>query len=249
MSEMWCWPQRVRAAGDVGADAADVGEARLLERGADGVGQAAALGDGEVAGVGARAGDDVAGQLGAGLGHADGVEARRRASGSCVLGEAAEHEVLAVGDAHLGAELALDRGERPELVGGDVAEPGVGVWPTRCPWPRRGRRWPRPSARRGRRAASVTGVPWPMAVGVTPVGDAGRRVAVLLHVVGDAARPAWTRRAGSLRSLRIRRCSSSKPMRVDEPLHAGPQLVVAVAVVVEDPQDRLDRGQQVLAWR
>ena len=42
------------------------------------------------------------------------------------LGEAAEHEVLAVGDAHLGAELALDRGERPELVGGDVAEAGVG---------------------------------------------------------------------------------------------------------------------------
>ena len=31
--------------------------------------------------------------------------------------------------------------------------------------------------------------------------------------------------------------------RVDEPLHAGPQLVVAVAVVREDPEDRLD------AWR
>ena len=62
------------------------------------------LGDGEVAGVGARAGDDVAGELGAGLGHADGVEALRRASGSWLLGEAAEDEVLAVGDAHLGAE-------------------------------------------------------------------------------------------------------------------------------------------------
>ena len=36
-------------------------------------------------------------------------------------------------------------------------------------------------------------------------------------------------------------------MRVDEPLHAGPQLVVAVAVVVEHPEDRLDGGQQVLA--
>ena len=49
---------------------------------ADGVGQAAGLGDGEVAGVGAGAGDDVAGQLGAGLGHADGVEpvVQRRAA-------------------------------------------------------------------------------------------------------------------------------------------------------------------------
>ena len=35
--------------------------------------------------------------------------------------------------------------------------------------------------------------------------------------------------------------------RVDEPLHAGPQLVVAVAVVVERAQARLDRRQQVLA--
>ena len=37
--------------------------------------------------------------------------------------------------------------------------------------------------------------------------------------------------------------------RVDEPLHAGPELVVAVAVVGEDPEDRLDRGEQVLARR
>ena len=34
---------------------------------------------------------------------------------------------------------------------------------------------------------------------------------------------------------------------VDQPLQAGPQLVVAVAGLVEDPQDRLDRGQQVFA--
>ena len=72
----------VRAAGDVGADAADVGQAGLVEGGADGVGQAAALGDGEVAGVGARAGDDVAGQLGARLGHADGGRGAGGASGS-----------------------------------------------------------------------------------------------------------------------------------------------------------------------
>ena len=35
--------------------------------------------------------------------------------------------------------------------------------------------------------------------------------------------------------------------RVDEPLHAGADLVVAVAVVVERAQARLDRRQQVLA--
>ena len=34
---------------------------------------------------------------------------------------------------------------------------------------------------------------------------------------------------------------------VDDPLHAGAQLVVAVAGLLEDAQDRLDRGQQVLA--
>ena len=72
----------VGAAGDVGADAADVGQAGLVEGGADGVGQAAALGDGQVAGVGAGAGDDVAGQLGARLGHADGGRAAGGAAGS-----------------------------------------------------------------------------------------------------------------------------------------------------------------------
>ena len=35
--------------------------------------------------------------------------------------------------------------------------------------------------------------------------------------------------------------------RVDQPLHAGPELVVAVAVVVEGPQRRFDGGQQLLA--
>jgi hypothetical protein len=35
--------------------------------------------------------------------------------------------------------------------------------------------------------------------------------------------------------------------RVDQPLQAGPQLVVAVAGLVEHPQDRLDRREQVLA--
>ena len=68
-------PAAVGAAGDVDADPADVGQPGLLEGPADVVGQAPALGDGQVAGVGARAGHHVAGQLGAGLGHADRVQA------------------------------------------------------------------------------------------------------------------------------------------------------------------------------
>ena len=66
----------VGAAGDVDAHAADLGEAGLLERVADRRRpRPRRLRDREVAGVGAGAGDDVAGELGAGLGHADVVEA------------------------------------------------------------------------------------------------------------------------------------------------------------------------------
>jgi hypothetical protein len=89
-------------------------------------GETTALGDGEVAGVGAGAGDDVAGELGAGLGHADRVEPLEQRR-ELLVGEVAEHDVLAVREPDLGAELPLDRGERSELVGGDVAELGPGV--------------------------------------------------------------------------------------------------------------------------
>ena len=36
---------------------------------------------------------------------------------------------------------------------------------------------------------------------------------------------------------------------VDQPLHAGPELVLTVAVTVEDPEDRLERGEEVLTRR
>ena len=107
---------RVGAPGDVDAHPADLGEPGLLERVADVVGEAARLRDGEVAGVGARARHDVARELGAGLGHADlGEPGVQR--GQLVLGEAPQHEVLAVGDAHLDAEVALDLRQAAELVG------------------------------------------------------------------------------------------------------------------------------------
>ena len=98
---------RVRAAGDVDAHAADLGEPGLLERVADVGGEAARLGDREVAGVGAGARHDVADELGAGFGHADARRAGREL-GELILGEAAQHEVLPVGDADLDVEVALD---------------------------------------------------------------------------------------------------------------------------------------------
>ena len=98
---------RVRAARDVDAHAADLGQPRLFERVADVGGEAARLRDREVAGVGAGAGDDVADELGAGFGHADGVEPGEQL-GELLLGEPAQHEVLPVGDPDLGVEVALD---------------------------------------------------------------------------------------------------------------------------------------------
>ena len=54
--------------------------------------------------------DDVAGELGARLGHAQLGEAGVEL-GELLLGEAAQREVLTVGDADLDAEVALDLGE------------------------------------------------------------------------------------------------------------------------------------------
>ena len=149
----------------------------------------------------------------------------------------------------VGAELALDRGERPELVGRDVAERGVGD----------GRHGAlggaahdvglRPSARTGRCALSATGVPWP--IGGRRRRRRRRRPArrrLLRRPRG--CRPATsTRPAGTCGVLEHPALQLVEAERVDDPLHAGPQLVVAVAGLVEDPQDRLDRRQQVLAWR
>ena len=50
-----------------------------------------------------------------------------------------------------------------------------------------------------------------------------------------------------MRSRKMRRWSSSKPSFSHQPLHAGPELVVPVAVVIEHSQAGLDGGQQILA--
>ena len=79
-------------------------------------------------------------------------------------------------------------------------------------------------------------------------GDAGGRVAVLLDVVGDTARPR-DRRPQELALLEDALAQLVDAHGVEQPLHAGPQLVVAVAVVVERAQDGLDGGHEVLARR
>ena len=116
----------VRAAGDVDAHATDLGQPRLFERVADVGRQATRLRDREVAGVGTGAGDDVADELGAGFGHADGVEPGEEV-GELLLGEATQREVLPVRDPDLGVEVALDLREAAELVDRDVTELAVGV--------------------------------------------------------------------------------------------------------------------------
>ena len=78
------------------------------------------LRDREVARVGTGARHDVAGELGAGFGHADRGEPLVEL-GELLLGEAAQREVLAVGDADLAPKSRWICAS-PELVGGDVAE-------------------------------------------------------------------------------------------------------------------------------
>ena len=137
---MWCWPQEFVQPGDVDAHATHLGQPRLFEGVADVGRQAARLRDREVAGVGAGTGDDVADELGAGFGHADGVEAGEEI-GELLLGEPAQREVLPVGDPDLGVEVALDLREPAPLVAGDVTEVAVRVRARRCRWRARARRW------------------------------------------------------------------------------------------------------------
>ncbi len=158
--------------------------------------------------------------------------------------EAPEGEVLAVGEAHLEPELAGGRGQRPELVGGDVAQAGVGDG--------RHRALGHPAHHVGvdptlvglgapqghRRALTDDG-------GGDPGGDAGGGVAELLHDLGDATGPA---RAGQQELAGVQHPAAHlvDAQLVDDPLEAGPQLVVAVAGLLEDPQHRLDGGQELL---
>ena len=85
---------------------------------------------------------------------------------------------------------------------------------------------------------------------MTVGAHAGRRVAALADdLLGDAARARSRDARRNLRSLMMRSRSSSMPIVSTSHFMRARQLVVAVAVVVERAQDRLDRGEQVLAAR
>ena len=163
--------------------------------------------------------------------------------GELLLGEATEHEVLAVRDADVDVEVALDLGEAAELVRGDVAEVAVRVGTDRAV---------RPAAHDvGHVPAAVVVEAAQLdrnaAVGRDRGADAGRRVAALLDDGREAGARVRRRRAQELALLDDPLAQLLDAHRVDQPLHAGPQLVVTVAVVVERAQARLDGGEQVLA--
>ena len=84
MSAMWCWPHELVQPEMLMRMPADLGEPRVLERVADVGGEAARLRDREVARVGAGARDDVAGELGAGFGHADRARGARAGRGAAL---------------------------------------------------------------------------------------------------------------------------------------------------------------------
>src|SRR5947208_745933 len=74
----------------------------------------------------------------------------------------------------------------------------------------------------------------------------GRRVPELLHDLGDAARPTvgGDQEAALLEHPLAQLVDAHG---VDEPLHAGSQLVVTVSIVVEHTHDGFDGRQEVLA--
>ena len=91
-------------------------------------------------------------------------------------------------------------------------------------------------------------MPWPIGVGVTPRPRPAGASPCFWTVSGMP--PGQVERGDEeLALLEDAGLELVPAHRVDEPLHAGPELVVAVAVVREDPEDRLERGQQVLAGR
>ena len=83
------------------------------------------MGDSDVAGVGARASNHIARELGTRASHADGLEPGVQ-HGQLRLGETSEDDVLPVAEAHVGTELALDRRQGAELGRGHITQGGVG---------------------------------------------------------------------------------------------------------------------------
>ena len=245
MSATWCCPQLFVQPEMLIRTPPIVGQPGVLEGPADVVGQAPALGHGQVAGVGARAGDHVAGQLGAGLGHAEVGEPAVQV-GQLGLGEATEHQVLTVGDPHVGAEVAVDRGEAPELVGGDVAQLGVARRRETVPLGHADApRWPTPTPVRVAAARSTERDGLPTGVGSSRAMPAG--ASPCSATGGDAARPGRRRRAGTGAPCTIRAAAPRRRAVSTSHFMRARSLLSRLPKWSKDAQDGLDGRQQLLA--
>ena len=95
---------------------------------------------------------------------------------------------------------------------------------------------------------TVCSTPWPTGVGTMPLATpAGSSPNFSTSSGMPPGQVDEARR--NLRSFEHLALDLFPAERVDQPLHAGAQLVLAVAVVVEDPEAGLDGGQQLLAGR
>jgi hypothetical protein len=115
----------IRASRNVDAQAANFGQTLGLKCGLDRIGQTAALGDSQVAGVGSRASHDIADQFSRRTRHvecSESIEEERK----LLFGEIAQSKVLAIRDADVDSELTDNCGKPVELCGCDIAETGVG---------------------------------------------------------------------------------------------------------------------------
>ena len=236
----------VGATRDVDAHTAHLGQALFLQLLADRLGQTARLCHGDVARVGTRAGHHVTGKFGTGARHADLVETVVERT-QLVFRQIAEHHVLAVRQANVGAELALDTGKVTELIRRDVAERGVGH----------------------RRDGSLGGATddaglFPAHEGIrrTQVDPHslthGRDFACRCHAGGSIARgddlgrnATGPRRRCGKRVAQLNHAAAHlvDAELVDHPLESCTQLVLAIAGLVEHAQDRLDRRQQFFLRR
>src|SRR5260221_4727870 len=233
----------VHAAGDVEVELADVEHVvEVVEAALDRFRDRDRLSIGERAEVAARAGDDVGEQ--ADVGRREAERARLAPEiDQAVLAHVGEDQVLLVRHAQLAEGVAVGEiGDRLHLVGGDVARRHAGLL--------QGQRY------RGIAAHLVR-----MHVALQPRGEAGgaaeaRQILALERVVvgprealGDALDLLMGERRGAILEMRPFRLDFlAKALRaalLHQDLDACLVDVVAAAVAVIDPQDRLDVREQV----
>ena len=109
------------AARDVDANSTNLGKPFLFKCFTDCFCKATGLRDCNVAGVGARASNNIACKLCTWLGHANSDKSLIQ-NFKLFLGQCTEYHVLAVGQTHIGVQVALDLCKSPELICSDIAK-------------------------------------------------------------------------------------------------------------------------------